>query len=125
LASHPSDPTLLLNGESYAFRRLVDVGSTTFYALGSIDESSRAATQTAFRELVIIAGGATALALAASFWVARMLTEPVGRLSESLAQMSLSHDVTRRLPLSGSSRELDALTTTFNELMASVAAAEE
>ncbi len=36
-------------------------------------------------ELAAIAAGAIALALAASFWVARMLTEPVGRLSESLA----------------------------------------
>ena len=122
---HPSDPTLLLDGESYAFRRLVDVGSTTFYALGSIDESSRTATQTAIGELAMIAAGATALALAASFWVARMLTEPVGQLSESLAQMSVSHDVNLRLPLTGSSRELDALTATFNQLMASVAAAEE
>ena len=38
--------------------------------------------------------------------------------------MAASHDVTSRLPLSGSSRELDALTGTFNELMASVALAE-
>jgi putative nucleotidyltransferase with HDIG domain len=125
VASHPSDPTLMLDGESYAFRRLVDVGSTTVYALGSIDESSRAATSTAIRELAVIAAGAIALALAASLWVARMLTEPVGQLSESLTLMSVSHDVNLRLPLTGSSRELDALTTTFNELMASVAAAEE
>jgi putative nucleotidyltransferase with HDIG domain len=125
VASHPLDATLSLDGESYAFRRLVDVGATTFYALGSIDESSRTATQTAIRELAVIAAGATALALAASFWVARMLTEPVGRLSHSLAQMSISHAVNVRLPLSGSSRELDALTTTFNGLMASVATAEE
>jgi putative nucleotidyltransferase with HDIG domain len=125
VGSHPSDATLSLDGESYAFRRLVDIGATTFYTLGSIDESSRTATRTALRELAIIAAGATALALAASFWVARMLAEPVGRLSDSLAQMSISHDVNERLPLTGSSRELDALTTTFNALMASVAAAEE
>jgi len=125
IASHPFDATLTLGGEAYAFRRFVDVGATTFYALGSIDESSSTATQTAVRELAAIAAGAIALALAASFWVARMLTEPVGRLSESLAQMSISHDVNVRLPLGGSSRELDALTTTFNALMASVAKAEE
>jgi putative nucleotidyltransferase with HDIG domain len=125
VASHPSDATLSLDGESYAFRRLVDVGATTFYALGSIDESSRNATRSAVRDLAFIAAGATALALAASFFVARMLTEPVGQLSESLAQMSIAHDVNVRLPLAGSSRELDALTTTFNALMASVANAEE
>ena len=31
-----------LDGESYAFRRLVQLGDTSFYALGSIDEPSRA-----------------------------------------------------------------------------------
>jgi putative nucleotidyltransferase with HDIG domain len=124
-ADHPLDPTVMLDGELYAFRRLVDIGTTTFYALGSIDESSRAATRTAVRDLAIIAAGAIALALAASFWVARMLTEPVGQLSASLAQMSVSHDVRARLPLTGSSRELDALTVTFNGLMSSVVIAEQ
>ena len=38
--------------------------------------------------------------------------------------MAASHDVTSRLPLTGSSRELDTLTETFNALMASVAEAE-
>ena len=38
--------------------------------------------------------------------------------------MAASHDVEGRLPLTGSSRELDTLTETFNALMASVAAAE-
>ena len=38
--------------------------------------------------------------------------------------MAASHDVEARLPLTGSSRELDALTDTFNALMASVALAE-
>ena len=41
-----------------------------------------------------------------------------------LETMAASHDVTARLALSGSSRELDALTETFNALMASVADAE-
>ena len=38
--------------------------------------------------------------------------------------MAASHDVTTQLPLTGSSREIDALTDTFNALMASVAHAE-
>jgi putative nucleotidyltransferase with HDIG domain len=117
--------TVTLDGESYAFRRLVQVSSTSFYALGSIDESSRSATRAAVRNLMVIATGAVVLALVASFGLARMLTRPVGRLSASLAKASQSHDVRMQLPLTGSSRELDALTATFNALMASVATAED
>jgi putative nucleotidyltransferase with HDIG domain len=117
--------TVTLDGESYAFRRLVQVGTTSFYALGSIDESSRSATRAALRDLAAIGTGAALLALLASFGLARMLTRPVGQLSASLAVASQSHDVRLQLPLTGSSRELDALTATFNTLMASVATAED
>ena len=120
----PADGTLVLGGESFAFRRLVAVGDTIFYALGSIDESSRAATASAMRSLELVALGATLLALAGSFWLARLQSEPIGRLSASLAAMAASRDVGSRLPLTGSSRELDTLTSTFNQLMASVAVAE-
>ena len=114
-----------LDGQSYAFRRLVQIGTTSFYALGSIDELSRTATSTAMQELAAIATVAVVLALVASFWLARMLTEPIGRLSASLAVAGNVHDTRVTLPLTGSSRELDALTETFNALMASVATAEE
>ena len=117
--------TVTLEGQSFAFRRLVQVGGTSVYALGSIDELSRSATSTAIRSLIAIALVAVVLALAASTWLARMLTEPIGRLSGSLAQVGSSGDVRVQLALTGSSRELDALTETFNALMASVAAAEE
>jgi putative nucleotidyltransferase with HDIG domain len=113
-----------LDGQSYSYRRLVQVGSASFYALGSIDESSKAATAAAIANLVAIAAGAFVISLIASFWLARMLTGPVGRLSASLATASQAHDVRVQLPLTGSSRELDALTTTFNVMMASVATAE-
>jgi putative nucleotidyltransferase with HDIG domain len=116
--------TVTLEGQSYAFRRLVHAGSTSVYALGSIDEHSRNATSAAVRSLIAIAVVAVAFALLASTWLARMLTEPIGRLSGSLAQVGSSADVSMQLPLTGSSRELDALTETFNALMASVAAAE-
>ena len=74
--------------------------------------------------MALIAVGAIGLALVGSFWLARLLTEPIDRLSTSLAQMTASHDVTTQLPLTGSSREVDALTRTFNGLMSSVAVAE-
>jgi len=117
--------TVTLEGQLYAFRRLVLVGGTSVYALGSIDELSRSATSTAIRSLIGIALVAVVLALLASTWLARMLTEPIGRLSGSLAQVGSSGDMRVQLPLTGSSRELDALTETFNALMASVATAEE
>ena len=66
----------------------------------SIDESSRAAMRdgrcAASRSSPV---GATLLALLGSFWLARLLTEPIGQLSTSLAAMAASHDVTARLPL--------------------------
>jgi hypothetical protein len=48
------------------------------------------------------------------------LSEPIGALSDLLTAMAASHDVSTRLPVTGSSRELDTLTRTFNALMASV-----
>jgi putative nucleotidyltransferase with HDIG domain len=123
-ATRPDAGQLPLNGESYAFRRLVSVGDTMFYALGSIDESSRGAMRQAMWNLGFTAIGAIALALLGSVTLARLLSQPIGALSTSLAQMAATHDVTSRLPLTGSSRELDALTETFNDLMASVALAE-
>jgi putative nucleotidyltransferase with HDIG domain len=78
----------------------------------------------AMRNLGFTAVGAILLALFGSLTLARLLARPIGQLSTSLARMAASHDVTSRLPLTGSSRDLDALTDTFNELMASVALAE-
>lgn len=122
--TNAADGVLEIAGESHAYRRLVQVGATSFYAIASIDESARAATGDAMRALVYIAAGAIGLALLGSVWLAHQLTEPIGRLSSSLHSMSTSRNFEARLPLTGSSRELDALTDTFNQLMGSVAAAE-
>jgi putative nucleotidyltransferase with HDIG domain len=78
----------------------------------------------AMRNLGFTALGAIGLALLGSITLARLLADPVGDLSTSLARMAATHDVTARLPLTGSSREIDALTETFNDLIASVAVAE-
>ncbi len=122
--SSAADGSIDLDGEAYAYRRLVQVGSTGFYALGSVDESSSRPTREAMRSLMLIAIGATGLALLGSVWLAHQLTEPIGRLSASLEAMAARHDVEGRLPRTGSSRELDALTDTFNAMMQSVADAE-
>ena len=42
--NRPPLGVVTLDGQSYAFSRLVQIGTTSFYALGSIDEPSRAAT---------------------------------------------------------------------------------
>ncbi len=121
----PAGGIIALDGDSHAFRRLVDVNGASFYALTSIDDSSRAATRTAVQRLSLIAGGATLLALAASFWLARMITEPIGQLSTSLKRMAASRDVAGLPAPSGSSLEIDELTDTFNALITSVTAAED
>jgi putative nucleotidyltransferase with HDIG domain len=120
----PVEGILALAGDSHAFRRLFNVGDTVFYALSSVDESSRSAMGEAMNSLAAVGAVALLLALGGSFALARLLTEPVDRLSTSLAAMAVAHDAARPLPLTGSSREIDALTSTFNALLASVAQAE-
>jgi putative nucleotidyltransferase with HDIG domain len=119
-----AEGTLDVDGETLAFRRLVQIDDTGFYAIASIDESSAAPMSDAFRALVSIAIGAMGLALLGSLWLAHLLTKPIGRLSSSLQAMGAARQLNLRLPLDGSSRELDALTETFNALMTSVVDAE-
>jgi putative nucleotidyltransferase with HDIG domain len=116
--------TLDIHGESNAYRRLFVVGDTAFYALTSIDDAARAAVRQTTSTLLLIAIGAMGLALLASIWIAHQLSEPIKRLSSSLHRMATSRQFDAKLPLTGSSRELDTLTETFNALMASVASAE-
>jgi putative nucleotidyltransferase with HDIG domain len=123
-AGRPADGIVTLAGETHAFRRLFAVGETVFYALSSVDESSRTALREAMESLAAVGAVALILGLLGSFALARLLTEPIDRLSTSLAAMAAAHDAARPLPLTGSSREVDALTSTFNVLLASVAAAE-
>ena len=122
--TRPIDGVIALDDQSYAFRRLVGIGDTVFYALGSIDGTSREAMRQAMWNLTLIAFGALSLALIGSLSLARLLAKPIGHLSSSLNEMANSHAVAATLPLTGSSREVDALTETFNALMASVAKAE-
>lgn len=118
------DGNVDLLGESHAFRRLFEIGDTSIYALGSVDEASRQPIRSAMRNLALIAFGATLLAMLGSFRLARQLTRPIGQLSASLEKMAAAASSGGRLARTGSSRELDTLTETFNALMASVAIAE-
>lgn len=120
----PTDGTVALGGESFAFRRLATAGDVTFYALGSVDGLSEHATVSALRTLALVALAVTAVALAGGVWLARTIARPIRELSQSLEDLSATPDVRAQLSASGSSRELDALTDTFNHLMLSLACAE-
>jgi putative nucleotidyltransferase with HDIG domain len=77
------------------------------------------------RSLALIGLGALGLTLVGSLWLARLLAEPIGKLSGSLAQMTATRDLDTRLKPTGTSREVDGLIETFNGLMASLSTAEE
>ena len=113
-----------LNGESFAFQRVVQLTDASYYALSSIDEPLSQAMSPILTTFILMGIGAGLLAFVVSFSLARSLSKPIGHLSAALAHMAETHHVEGRLALTGSSRELDTLTQTFNELMASIAEAE-
>jgi putative nucleotidyltransferase with HDIG domain len=113
-----------LAGESWAIQPLSQLGDVSFVALASIDAAAGGETAAAMGNLAWIGLGAVLLAVLGSIWLARTLTHPIDRLSQSLAAMTSAERARRPVPASGSSRELDQLTATFNSLLSSVTAAE-
>ena len=116
--------TRTLNGEEYAIGTLLAEGPARIYTLTSIDAAARAATREAVVALGTVALGAFVLAALGSFWLARTLTEPIDRLAGEMELMTAARDLRRPLQLTGSSRELDALTAAFNQLTKGLTAAE-
>ena len=114
-----------LNGESWAIQPLSRLGDVTFVALASVDDAAGNQTAAALQSLAWVALGAMLLAAIGSVWLARTLTRPIDELSTSISRMIAAGPAHQPLPLSGSSRELDQLTFTFNALMASVVSAED
>ena len=121
----PNAGVLGLGAEQYATRRVLASGPLELHALDSLDTSAHRANREARDVLAFIAVGALLLGAGASFWLARSVAEPIDALSRELRQMAHARDFSRALPLTGSSRELDALTTTFNQLISSLASAEQ
>jgi putative nucleotidyltransferase with HDIG domain len=115
---------VVLHGESFAFRRVVQLADTSFYALSSIDVPVGVAMSNILGTFFLTGLGIGLLALGVSFSLARSLSTPIGHLSAALAHMAATHHVEGRLALTGSSRELDTLTQTFNDLMSSIGEAE-
>jgi putative nucleotidyltransferase with HDIG domain len=121
-----SEPRItMLNGESWAIQPLSRLGDVTFVALASVDDAAVNQTAAALQSLAWVAFGAMMLAGIGSIWLARTLTRPIDDLSQSLSKMISAGPAHQPLPLSGSSRELDQLTFTFNALMASLVSAED
>ena len=115
--------TMTLDGESWAIQPLSEFENVTFLALASIDDAAVTQTRAALRGLAWVGLGAIVLAVIGSMWLARSLTRPIDGLSQSLTTMTKER--TRDpLPVSGTSRELDQLTVTFNSLLGSLASAE-
>jgi putative nucleotidyltransferase with HDIG domain len=121
----PVEGIVELGGEAHAIRRLFQTGAAQFYALSSMDAAADAAMSDALTTIARIAAGAIALAGLASLLLARNLSQPIDRLSQSILEMRASGAIEGALPVTGSSRELDSLTEAFNELMRSVSAAQE
>jgi len=124
VASRASAGTVTLNNEEYAIRPMLFSGPARIFMLTSVDAAARAATRDALFALATIAFGGILLAAVGSFWLARLVSEPVNRLSGEIATMTAGREFDRTLEPSGTSRELDSLTTAFNDLMRSLAAAQ-
>jgi putative nucleotidyltransferase with HDIG domain len=126
LVANEGEPreTTQLNGEEYAIRTLLSSGPVRIYSLTSIDAAARTATREALNALGTVALGGFVLAAFGSLWLARALTDPIKRVAGDIATMTAARDFGRSLEVAGTSRELDALATAFNELMGGLMTAE-
>jgi putative nucleotidyltransferase with HDIG domain len=120
----PREGTLELAEEPHSVRRLNEAGPITVYAMESIARSANRATRNAVQSLSYVAIGAMALGALASLWLARALAGPIDQLSQQLRQIASAHDFSRKVQKTGSSRELDTFTDTFNHMVATLQAAE-
>ena len=120
----PESAEIRVRDENYLAQRLFRAGDASVFALDSIDASAGPAIADALRSALTIALWAFALAGLTSLWMARTLARPIDNLSRSLRAMTRSRSFQNAVPLTGSSQEVDALTETFNSMMATVLAAE-
>jgi len=124
LGTLPPQGIVQLGADEQAVRQLFRSGNAGFYAVDSISAAAAQATTAASEAILVIALGALALGAVVSLWLARVVARPIDHLSQELRRMTSAREFSRRLPLSGSSQELDALTGTFNEMMTSLVVAE-
>lgn len=123
-AGHQPGPERRFANEDYAIGTLLASGPVRIFTLTSIDAAARAQTQSALTTLALIAFGSFMLAVLGSVWLARTLTDPINHVSGEISRMTAMHDFGRTLEATGTSRELDALTAAFNEMVRALTAAE-
>ncbi len=124
LAVLPGVDTIDLRGEQYAVRKLVQHGDVSVYVLESVDASARPILSDTLSALALVGFGALGLAGVASMVLARSVARPIDRLTRSLTKLAGSRDLRAPIARTGSSLEVDTLTDTFNNLMATLTAAE-
>ena len=124
LRSLSSSRVARLGESEYAVRELLQERDAGVYVLDSIDAASAPALMKAGRTIFIMALATFALAGLASVWLARTLARPIDSLSRSLEQMTRERAFDEPLPKTGFSREIDALTASFNEMMSAIRVAE-
>jgi len=120
----PGTSTIRLAGDEYAVRQVVRTGQATVYTLDSIDGAVNPVMSNALKAIIWLGVVVFSLAGLASLWTARSLARPIDTLSKSLSEMTESRNFDTPLLATGSSLEVDALTRSFNSMMATVAAAE-
>src|SRR5690606_3691499 len=121
-ATLPKQGLVQLADEPFAIRQLSSGRPMAVYAVESV--GAHRATRNTVEILGIVAIGAMLLGGLASFWLARALSDPIDQLSQQMRQMAEARDFSKKIPRTGSSRELDAFTDTFNHLVTSLQAAE-
>jgi putative nucleotidyltransferase with HDIG domain len=120
----PANQIVDLAGSEFAVRMLFKDGDARVYALDSVAAATRGPMSSAFRATLLIAICSFALAMVASFWLARTIAQPIDTLSRSLSEMTKTRDFDHPVMPSGSSLEVDTLTAAFNTMMRSVSTAE-
>ena len=124
LRSLSSSRVARLGDGEYAVRELLQERDAGVYVLDSIDAASAPALMNASRTIFVMALATFAVAGLASVWLARTLARPIDSLYRSLEQMTRERAFDEPLPKTGFSREIDALTSSFNEMMSAIRVAE-
>ncbi len=120
----PEEGAVALDGESWAYRRILDAGDAAVYVFGSIDALTAQDTREARASLMRLAALALLLSAGASTWLARSISRPINELSSAVQSMTADRNLATRLKATGSSRELDGFSNSFNHLMEALAASE-
>jgi putative nucleotidyltransferase with HDIG domain len=120
----PEGDALDLGGSRYILKTVRYLGPIRYVAVAPLEAHDGGLGGTSPLTFVLLGLGALVLSAVASLWVARSIANPIDTLSQQLTTMARARDFSRQLQVTGSSREVDGLTQTFNQMMAAVSAAD-